>query len=338
MTKLDKYRGCLIAGAAGDALGYAVEFDDVDSIVDMYGEPGITEVQLINGVAQISDDTQMTLFTADGLIRAAGDGAADQKEYIWDAYKDWLITQNGKYPVANNENNSELLDVPELFAWRAPGGTCLTALAQSKGGTIDQPINNSKGCGGIMRVAPIGLFFNSKKMDIYQIDRIGADAAALTHGHPLGWLPAAALVHIIARIVHEDFSIAEAVADMQTSIREQFGHFQETEYMMELVDKAVELAGKSEDDKEAIWKLGEGWVAEETLAIAIYSALKYHDDFEAAMIAAVNHDGDSDSTGAVCGNILGGALGMVEIPDKFIENLELKEVIIKIADDLCPRQ
>lgn len=231
-----------------------------------------------------------------------------------------------------------MLNVPELFARRAPGGTCLTALAQKQGGSIEDPINDSKGCGGIMRVAPIGLFFNSKEMDIHQIDRIGADAAALTHGHPLGWMPAAALVHIIARIVHEDFSIAEAVADMQTSIRAQFGHFWETEYMMELVDKAVVLAGKSEDDKEAIWKMGEGWVAEETLAIAIYCAVKYHDDFEAAMIAAVNHDGDSDSTGAVCGNILGAALGMVEIPDKFIENLELKDVIIKMADALCPRQ
>ena len=78
-------------------------------------------------------------------------------------------------------------------------------------------------------------------------------------------------------------------------------------------------------------------MAEETLAIAIYCALKYKDDFEAAMIAAVNHDGDSDSTGAVTGNILGAAIGMVEIPDKFIENLELKDVIIKMADDLCPR-
>ena len=334
MTKLDKYRGCLIGGAAGDALGYAVEFDDVDSIVDMYGEPGITEFQLINGMAQISDDTQMTLFTAEGLMKAD----ADYTTSIWNSYKDWLQTQNGSYPVADNDNNSELLNVPELFAWRAPGGTCLTALAQEQGGSTTKRINDSKGCGGIMRVAPIGLFFDSRKMDIQQIDRIGADAAALTHGHPLGWLPAAALVHIIARIVHEDFSIAEAVADMQTSIRVQFGHFQETEYMMELVDKAVELVGKSEDDKEAIWKIGEGWVAEETLAIAIYCALKYYDDFEAAMIAAVNHDGDSDSTGAVCGNILGAALGMVEIPDKFIEKLELKEVIIKMADNLCPRQ
>ena len=339
MTKLDKYRGCLIGGAVGDALGYAVEFYTVDTIIDTYGEPGITEFELINGVAQISDDTQMTLFTAEGLLKATGvDAEPDPKGHIWAAYKDWLITQNDKYPVAKNVGGSWLLEIPEMFAWRAPGGTCLTALSQKKGGSIENPINDSKGCGGIMRVAPIGLFFNSKEIDIQQIDRIGADAAALTHGHPLGWLPAAALVHIITRIVHEDFSIEEAVRDMQTSIRAQFGHFHETEYMMELVDKAVELAGKSEDDKEAIWKLGEGWVAEETLAIAIYCALKYHDDFEAAMIAAVNHDGDSDSTGAVCGNILGAALGMVEIPDKFIDDLELKEVIIKMADDLCPRQ
>ena len=339
MTNLDKFRGCIIGGAAGDALGYAIEFDDVDSIVDMYGEPGITEFQLINGVAQISDDTQMTLFTADGLIRGAGDGVeADPKGHIWAAYKDWLITQNDKYPVEKHAGGSWLLGVPEMFAWRAPGGTCLTALAQEQGGSITKRINDSKGCGGIMRVAPIGIFFDSTKMGIREIDKIGADAAALTHGHPLGWLPAAALVHIIARIVHEDFSIAEAVADMQTSIRAQFGHFHDTEYMMELVDKAVQLAGRAEDDKEAIWKLGEGWVAEETLAIAIYCALKYQDDFEAAMIAAVNHGGDSDSTGAVCGNILGAALGMIEIPDKFIENLELKEVIIRMADDLCPRR
>ena len=334
MAKLDKYRGCLLGGAAGDALGYAVEFDDVESIIDMYGEPGIIEYQLVNGVAQVSDDTQMTLFTSEGLLKATG----DYNGSIWKSYKDWLKTQHDEYPVINNDNNSWLLDIPKLFAWRAPGGTCLTALSEINGGSIVNPLNDSKGCGGIMRVAPIGLFFDSKKIEIRDIDKIGADAAALTHGHPLGWLPAAALVHIIARIVHEDYSVAEAVSDMQTSIKEQFGQFEDTAYMMQLIDKAVELAGKDSDDKEAIWKLGEGWVAEETLAIAIYCALKYPDDFESAIIAAVNHDGDSDSTGAVAGNILGAALGMVEIPDKFIENLELKDVIIKMADNLCPRQ
>ena len=66
--KLDLVRGSLIGGAAGDALGYAVEFSSYRSIISKYGDQGITEYELSNGVAEISDDTQMTLFTANGLL------------------------------------------------------------------------------------------------------------------------------------------------------------------------------------------------------------------------------------------------------------------------------
>ena len=68
MRDLDKFRGCLVAGAAGDALGYEVEFLQEESIFKKFGENGITEYRLRDGVAQISDDTQMTLFTATGLL------------------------------------------------------------------------------------------------------------------------------------------------------------------------------------------------------------------------------------------------------------------------------
>ena len=87
-------------------------------------------------------------------------------------------------------------------------------------------------------------------------------------------------------------------------------------------------------DIDAIHMLGEGWVAEETLAIAIYCALKYQNDFKKAVVSAVNHKGDSDSTGAVTGNILGAYLGMSAIPNEYLENLELKNVILELADDL----
>ena len=75
-------------------------------------------------------------------------------------------------------------------------------------------------------------------------------------------------------------------------------------------------------------------MAEETLAIAVYCALRYSDDFEKGITAAVNHDGDSDSTGAVTGNILGAALGFEAIPQKYLDKLELKDIIIEIAEDL----
>lgn len=64
VKNLDKYRGCLIVGAAGDALGYAVEFFDTASIFKKYGEQGISQYSLVNRIVEISDDTQRTLLTA----------------------------------------------------------------------------------------------------------------------------------------------------------------------------------------------------------------------------------------------------------------------------------
>ena len=146
-----------------------------------------------------------------------------------------------------------------------------------------------------------GLYFEGRSYTIDEIDIIGAETAAITHGHELGYIPAAAFVHIIHLVSHhDDITLLDAVLDM----------------------------------KEAIRKLGQGWVAEETLAIAIYCSLKYSDDFEQALIASVNHGGDSDSTGAVTGNILGAYLGLKGISKKYLDNLELKEVIFEITDDL----
>jgi ADP-ribosylglycohydrolase len=85
---------------------------------------------------------------------------------------------------------------------------------------------------------------------------------------------------------------------------------------------------------EAIHALGPGWCGDDALAVAIYCALKYDHDFDKAIIAAVNHGGDSDSTGAIAGNILGAYLGLSAIPEKYTKNLELLDVITEIADDL----
>ena len=101
------------------------------------------------------------------------------------------------------------------------------------------------------------------------------------------------------------------------------------------MDLAVELSENTAPDLENIHRLGEGWVAEETLGIALYCALKYADDFSAGVIAAVNHKGDSDSTGAVTGNILGALLGLDAIDQKWKKDLELYDVIVEMADDLC---
>ena len=340
MRNLDKFRGCLIAGAAGDALGYEVEFMDIRAITDRFGIPGITEYALHNGVAQISDDTQMTLFTATGLLLGTTRGMTrgimgSYPSYVACSYKEWLRTQQGTYPVENEYCYSWLANIRELYSRRAPGMTCLSAIEAGCDGQVETPINNSKGCGGIMRVAPIGLYFIGKSMPIEDVDRIGAEVAALTHGHELGYLPAAVLTHIIYRLADSsDVSISDAVDEAVQTVERIYPKATHMKYLRDLIRKAQILAQENQSDLEAIQQLGEGWVAEETLAIAIYCALKYPDNFDKAMVAAVNHKGDSDSTGAVTGNILGAYLGMAGIPPQYTEKLELRDLILEIADDL----
>ena len=338
--KRDKFRGCLLAGAVGDALGYEVEFMREDAILKKFGKSGITEYAIHNGVAEISDDTQMTLFTATGLLFATTRGMmqgimGDYQDYIRESYDDWYVTQTESFPPRSEIFTSWLANIPQFYHRRAPGKTCLSVLKNDEYGSLANRVNHSKGCGGVMRVAPIGLYFCESKVSVEESDRIGAEVAALTHGHDLGWLPAAALVHIIRLLAeNEGETIEHAVQDSMNMLRNEYSSSDYLHVLISLMQKAIDLSSENYDDLIAIHMLGQGWEAEETLAIAIYCALKYPDNIEKALIAAVNHNGDSDSTGSVTGNILGAALGKSAIPVRFLEKLELVDLIQEVADDL----
>src|SRR5690625_5045026 len=101
---LDKIRGCLLGGAAGDALGYPVEYLSARGMKVRSGEEGITEYSLRQGIAVISDDTQMSLFTANGLLcaetRAAlGGRAQNVPDTVFAAYLDWYRSQTCAHPL-----------------------------------------------------------------------------------------------------------------------------------------------------------------------------------------------------------------------------------------------
>ena len=341
MRDKNKFRGCIIGGAAGDALGYAVEFMSADSIFEKYGNKGIVQYELRNGIAEISDDTQMSMFTAVGLLigktRGMTRGICGSPEmYMHFTYTDWYKTQTLNYPLSLNESRSWLTNDKRLFHRRAPGNTCLNAIANGCNGTIEEPLNQSKGCGGIMRVAPIGIYFTDRKDIVDTVDLIGAKAAALTHGHELGYIPSAALVHLIFLLSsNPDITVKSAVKQSMAAMKKLFPKAEHLYEMINLVEKALKLAEDNIDDLAAISQLGGGWVAEETLAIAVYCSVKYSEDFDKALIVSVNHDGDSDSTGAVTGNILGTYLGYDKIPDKYKDHLELSDILLELSDDLC---
>ena len=348
----DRIRGCLIGGAAGDALGYPVEFFSEQTLRERCGDGGIRQYlpDPVSGTARISDDTQMTLFTANGLLvgdtRMALRGiGAQPHDYVSRAYQDWLITQRTSAPARDTHASiCWLMDIPALYRCRAPGSTCLSALTQQQGqppleSYISHPQNHSKGCGGVMRVAPLGVS-RYTAVPIEALDREGAELAAITHGHSLGYMPAAVLTHILHRIVYPEQAqtLLQIVREARDTVRALFAGDKHLDELTARIDLAIRLADNDEPDLANIHRLGEGWVAEETLAIAIYCALRHADDFPAGIISAVNHCGDSDSTGAVTGNILGALLGYDAIDKVWTRDLELRDVILELADDLDRRR
>lgn len=359
---VDSIRGSLMAGAAGDALGYTVEFISRPTIMSRYGTEGITHFELDKkGKALISDDTQMTLFTANGMLMGLTRGymrgiGGCPENYVDGAYLDWYYTQTRRKReiLIDDFHYTWLRDLPEMAQLRAPGNTCLSACESLfRGETVK---NNSKGCGGIMRVAPLALLdagYASRGKHTYSLEHLaeaGGEVAEVTHKHPLGFLPAALLTVLLYKVVpmspamvkkNIDVLVVETL-DMLKFIYK--GKYEtEKRQLRELSEKALRLAHTDTPDAEAIRQLGEGWVAEETWAIALFCAVRHIDSVERAIIAAVNHDGDSDSTGSVCGNIMGAIYGYEHIRERNIfcpdghqleDTLELSEIILALADDL----
>ncbi len=330
----DRYIACLLGGAIGDALGASVEFMSRDEIIDRFGPAGITDyAEAYGGKGTITDDTQMTLFTAEGLLRGqmrgVSKGVTDFGHTVANAYLRWLATQG--YESSSVELNLDgwLFEKRALHNQRAPGMTCLSALRDYPG-TPDIAGNDSKGCGGVMRVAPAGLFWWSfrQHIDVQRVYDDGCMCAGLTHGHPSGYLTGGVLAVVIFELLQGQ-SLPKALDTAKALLVTHLGH----EETLTALDKAIELSQSEIPHDIAIQELGQGWVAEEALAISVYCAL-VSETFEQGIVLAVNHDGDSDSTGAITGNILGVMLGTGAIPAGWLESLELRAVIESVALDL----
>jgi ADP-ribosylglycohydrolase len=319
------FRGCLLGGAVGDALGAPAEFLDLAEIHRRYGPAGVTD--LVGGdwpAGSITDDTQMTLFTAEAMIRGLHRfnerGIASAAGVARLAYLRWLHTQGESAP--EDVLDGWLVKVRALHARRAPGTTCLSALCSGGNGTRESPANDSKGCGGVMRIAPVGLALRESSF------ATGCEIAAITHGHRTGQLAAGFLAAVVADVV-DGTDLRDAAYAALGRLGKERGHEETTA----AVETALGLAAEGKASPSLVESLGGGWVAEEALAIGLTCALVAR-DFAHGVLLAVNHGGDSDSTGAIAGNLLGLVHGEAGIPKDWLERLELREVVARISDDL----
>lgn len=338
-----RVQGTLLGGALGDALGYLVEFDSLADIVHRYGPDGVQDLAGPAGTAHFSDDTQMTLYTLDGLLDVlewANDGVgADINACQWLAYLRWLKTQNVPAPAHAPEQPPRWIDSQTvLHHQRHPGNACLSGLATGEMGTAARPVNpDSKGCGTVMRSAPYGLL---PHVDAETVYKISSDAASLTHGHPAARQSSGAFSWMVHQLAIAGLPLRAAAE----SARERAAA--ETSADPELMARLDAALALSADDAEPrsgdqlTDALGLGWVAEEALAVALYCVLATEkgadspqEHFVRAVRRAANHSGDSDSTAAIAGNLLGTLHGEAALPQAWLAALEAPELIRRLGSD-----
>lgn len=313
---------------AGDAVGAAVEFMTREEILHKHPPDGVTgpnrwtnDHGLVMPAGSITDDTQMTVATAAGLLDALADwrsrGVDRVGDAVWARYRDWLSSQQQ----------------PHLR--RYPGNTCLSALEGGTPGDLYEPLNDSKGSGTVMRVAPVALAYTP---DV-AFER-GAEIGALTHGHSSATLAAGFFAQILSRLVRgpgaHGWSAARggALPGAIAEAREALIGWDDHDEVLETVDAAVELYMADATLDDGIAALGQGWVAEEALGIALFCALNHPDDLDEAVLAAVNITGDSDTTGSMTGALLGAAHGEDAIPPGWLSSLEMRDTLACLADQL----
>ncbi len=337
-----RVRGCLLGGAIGDALGGPIEFDDGQKIVAAH--PGGLREFVAGGAdwppGTITDDTQMTLFTVEGLIRAGvrtDRGIGFTVAVVQHAYDRWLDTQ--LLPAPSGRRDGWLQAEQWLYARRAPGNTCLSALGKARKGMDRIPqfgaqaVNNSKGCGGVMRAAPFGLLPAAKGFTLEWAFDAAAEAAGYTHGHPTGQLASGALAAIV-HLLCQGADLDAALDETQRLLATQQDH---EETSTALVAARELAASEVRPGPVTVERLGGGWIAEEALAIGVYAALVFREpeQFLDALALAVTHSGDSDSTGAICGNVLGALHGETALPAELVYAVEGRGTILQLADDLA---
>jgi len=340
------YRGCLLGMAVGDAMGYTVDSRSLAEIREDYGPNGLLGYDLVNGYADVTSYTQLAAFTCNGLLFGLTRGQMLGKmapfiKYIQLSSQEWAASQR---PWGRpSRSYCWLMRKPELCRRHCMDTRMLETLSRERVGTLETPVNNYPGPEGLSAAIGVGLFFHKNRMDQEEIDRLGAEAVALTHGSPTAFLSGAVLAHIISRLlIDPKMSLKSLFLEAGDAVRDQFGHqYSQAFDIATLIRHAVTFAESRNFREVDIMERFGCETAAQVLAGAVYAVLVSSEDFDSAMITAVNHSGRSAAVGAIVGAILGIRLGEEALPEFYIECLEPGEILMELADDLytgCPME
>lgn len=325
------YRGCLLGLAVGDALGDPADKLSWAQIREDFGPGGL--MGYAGDCPRVTSHTQLCAFTANGLLLGQTRGQLSGKmapfvRYMALSQKEWAKTQR---PYATLERTFCWVYWVDALRQRAcTDSRMLEMLTLEHIGSLEEPINQLDGCGSLTAAVAAGLFGADTA-------RLGAEAVALTYGHSTAILSGAILAELIYRVTHHRNSdLCQLVAQSLDRVEEDFaGRFPKTKTVTAAVRYAMELARERGDALEQLVCQ----TAPQVLAGAVYTLMRCGSDFDAAMVAAVNHSGRSSAVAAVVGAILGARLGEAAIPAFYLDSLEIARDLRILADDLytgCP--
>ena len=342
--KLSAYRGCLLGLAVGDAMGYTVNSHTLQEIREDYGPYGLQGYDPMNGYAEVTSCTQLAAFTANGLLYGLTQG---RRTGIMSPFINYIARSHWEWA-----SSQQMMDRPKAVAcWLFREKSichrhCLDTrmkeiILRKQLKTPEEPGNTMSTPTSLTAAVGVGLFFDPRDMEQAEFDRLGMEAVALTHGDPMAFLPGAVVTHLISRLLRDqETPLEELVRESLGALREQFGmeYGRQVSALCALVDKAIALANDpGVMPMDAMEQLSCRTGAQ-VLAGAVYSLLN-SDDFDGALIVAVNHSGASAAVGSLVGAILGARLGEDALPEFYLDCLECRSILRELAKDLyqgCP--
>lgn len=330
------YRGCFLGMAIGDAMGYTVDEMSMNEIRDEYGTDGLLGYDLRNGTAEVTSYTQIAAYVANGLLLHVTRGKpGTQVRYVTAALREWQKRQH--FPRDPARSACWVAQIPELRRKLCRDGRLLDALRLEQLGTPEKPANSANSPGAILSGAVIGLAFDPARMEPQEIGQLATQTVALTHGGAEAFLSAAVLAYTVAGLIQApEEPLKNQFAFAVDAVENQFSaQFYEAEYLAQKLRKAIAMAenpcANTIMDMETLYCRTAG----DCLAGAMYACLSSHEDFDWAMITAVNHSGRSAAVAAITGAILGILLTEDGLPEFYLESLEAAGVLRQLADDLA---
>lgn len=332
---LRAYRGCLLGLAVGDAMGYTIDGKSWEEIQCNYGPNGLLGYDLqAQEYAQVTSYTQIAAFLCNGLLLSVSRGKPDYMRFAKVALREWTRSQHFyRDPEASF---CWLAKLPRFRRRHCRDARMLDNLRLEAYGAMDAPKNDNNAPGAITAAVAAGMFYRPERLSPEQVGTLAGELIALTHGNPETFLSGVVLAYTVAGILQEpehslSHQFLQAIDVMEGQFRSRFSQAETlAQYLREVIDLALSGEVSAQEGMERLHCLD----ADQCLAGAMFACLVSPDDFDSAIITAVNHSGLSAAVGAIAGAILGAKLGEEALPEFYLESLECAEDLRILAGDM----